>query len=175
MTCVVSWKNILTFREILHSSFTVPLYRQNHVKSSGRNDVWEVRKPHISINSVYNHRWMCTESNPADNFKLKLLENLRDSLLYVISASIGGFFCWKLKYLTLHTCISAPIGVLLLKLHTSYFPCIRYKWRNFGCNRSIHRSTSLWKPRFFSHVITTSFGGIPLELHISHSSHTRCK
>jgi len=40
--------------------------------------------------------------------------------------------------------ISVPIGVIFLKLNTSFFPCIRYKERKFG--------TSLGKPRTFSPV-----------------------
>jgi len=55
------------------------------------------------------------------------MEELRDSLQYL------GFDCRDFHDI-------------------SYFPCIRYKERKFGCNRSIYKGTSLGKPRTFSPV-----------------------
>jgi len=47
-------------------------------------------------------------------------------------------------------CVSAPIGMVFLKPHTTHFPCMYYKRWKFGCYRLVLKGTLLGKQSTFS-------------------------
>ena len=50
-----------------------------------------------------------------------------------------GHFTWRIKYV--FGCFSVCVGGIFLKIHTSPFTRICYKWSNFGGARSLFKGT----------------------------------
>jgi hypothetical protein len=104
------------------------------------------------------------------NVVMRRISVIGACVLNALLQRILSAHCYK-NYVIL-SCISASIGGIALKTHTSYSPPMCYKWCKFGCDRSVINDTTL-RTKYLFGSISVPIGGIFLKLHTFHAYATK--